>query len=148
MLISFLAVLIIYLVIIGYISSQSSNTVGNLKMSEMAAKSKFSQEKILLNSVSLYIEKTGTVPASVQALKDNDYLNSNFVVGSYVFNVANNNTTLVICSNHDINTEIYKNFYLKHYTGKELGYHPYVDGTTRDICHPFPLRSKTIDVLN
>jgi len=149
MLISFLAVLIMYLVIIGYISSQTTNTVGNLKINEMAAKTKFSQEIILFNSVSLYVEKIGTLPSNVQQLKDNNYLNANFNNGSdYIFNLANNNTTLVVCSNFENNNDVYKNFYLKHYKGKEYGYSPYIDGSnTRNVCHPFPLRIETIDIL-
>lgn len=150
MLIGFIAVLIMYLVIIGYISSQTTNTVGNLKINEMAAKTKFSQEKILFNSVSLYVEKSGILPTNVQQLKDNDYLNISFNNSSdYIFNLANNNTTLIICSNFENNNEVYKNFYLKHYKGKEYGYSPYLDSTkTRNVCHPFPLRTETIDILN
>jgi len=117
-------------------------------MDEALAKTKYSQEKIIYYATELYIEKNGNIPADVATLQNNGYIDSHFNIGSYTINVADNNTTVIICSNYDKNDSNYKNFYLHHYLGKEMGYAPYVDtGGNRDICHPYPFRIKTIDAL-
>jgi hypothetical protein len=132
-----------------YINTSSSNTIGNLKMNEIAVKTKFSREIILLTSIQSYIEDKGSLPSDVQTLEDDDYLNDHFDnTDDYVFSTSDNNTTLIICSNYTIDNDTFKNFYLKHYILKEYGYAPYLDTTTgHDVCHPFPLRQESIDAL-
>lgn len=150
MFIPFITTLILYLIIISYVTTNTSDTIGKIKIAEMAARTTFSKEKILYTSISKYIENNGVLPTDVQSLKDDNYLNSNFdnSTSNFIFSLSNNNTTLIICSNYELDDDIYKNFYLKHYMLREYGYSPYVDSTnTRDVCHPFPLRLETIDKL-
>ena len=150
MLIPFIVMLIVYLTIIIYINTTSSNTVSNIKMNELAAKTKFSQEKILLIGTQAYIENKGSVPDNVQKLIDDNYINDKFDnTDDYVFSTSDNNTTLIICSNYSRDNKVFKNFYLHHYIGKEYGYNPYEDTSgDHDVCHPFPLRQESIDALN
>lgn len=147
MLIPFIVTFVLYLVIIVYISTSTSDTTSSLKMNEMAAKTKFSKEKVILNAIELYITANGSMPVDVNTLKSSGYLHSTFENGSFIFSLSSNKTTVLICSNHERDNEVYRNMYLNHYTGKEMGYAPYTPGTTTDVCHPYPLRLKTIELL-
>jgi len=141
-----ITVLIVYLIIIVYINTSTSNTIGQLKLNSMAAQTKFAKEEIIYNAVNSYILDNSAMPADIDTLKNNNYLYSSFDNGSFQISLDDHNTTLMICSNFDNNNTVYRNMYMHHYKGRQYGYAPVV-GTTTDVCHPFQLRLSAIDLL-
>lgn len=51
MFIPFITTLILYLIIISYVTTNTSDTIGKIKIAEMAARTTFSKEKILYTSI-------------------------------------------------------------------------------------------------
>jgi acetyltransferase-like isoleucine patch superfamily enzyme len=164
MLYPFLAQLVVILILSIYIATLNINN-DDVKQRYERIVNSFIRENIILERSELFIEKNKVNNFII----DNIDLPTNFdktngySANKYDILIVDNNQTLRIC--HELDDSIIRNIYLNHIKGKVYGEPVYIQDNNHDgdfeddrfnacknvndnVYHDYPLRIKSIDVLN
>jgi|SaaInlStandDraft_4_1057021.scaffolds.fasta_scaffold72677_1 hypothetical protein len=151
MFIVFIAPLVMILIVMQQLSIQSLMINQNSPIIFKKVEFVFEKEKVLKNSVDIFIQSKDSIPVNIAAIKIDDFLTDSFTDnnefgGTFSFSIVDNNTTLRVT--HDISDTKIRNIYLSHYRGREYGTPPIDLGNNLSVQHDIPLNYKSVASLN